>query len=349
MTYLGEGTWINSCLVGANSYKVLSSEETYRSSPLEERTDDWPRLDEQHYAVVASNWDHHKLWMVFYPVQGKNVSELAEVIERVQAAGMYQDGFFWPFDLVQLGGVAGYLIRPIDTVRYRPVRGFLGDTKAERWDIAISMFRRIQALHSAGFTMNGFSRDQIRVDVETNQVCIWPDGDSTRISCLPAQVRRNDYLSIPARAEEEMVQWGNTVSGALRDVFSGAVLAFYLLFFTHPFVGSAYWPLMREDYWIQYMHQPSYIFDPAGENRLGYLDFEQEIQELWKKTSPELRGMFDNLFLEVTHPGEAGDDRLRQAMDIPRWICLLEADAAANGAPEQRTRFPFEMMNNYQV
>ena len=56
MTYLGEGTWINSCLVGANSYKVLSSEETYRSSPLEERTDDWPRLDEQHYAVVASNW-----------------------------------------------------------------------------------------------------------------------------------------------------------------------------------------------------------------------------------------------------------------------------------------------------
>ena len=349
-TYPGAGSWINSCLVGANSYKLLSSEEAYQASFLEERTDDWPRSGmELRYAEVTGNWDRQKLWMVLYPSQEGSVSVFADVIEKVLVAGLYQNGFFWPFDLVKLGNMAGHIIRPVDTVRYRPVRCYLGNTQAERWSIAISAFQRILALHGQGLALNGFAREQIRVDIETNQVYIWPGDTTSSVARLTSYACRSDYLSIPLNAEKSILKHWDSVSGVFRDVFSCAVLAFYLLFFTHPFIGSAYWPLMKEDYWVQYMNYPEYIFDPSGSNQLGYLDFEQEIQTLWGKTDPALRGMFDTLFLAATHPGDVRSEDMQRALDIPQWIRLLEQDAAVNGIPEKRTQFPFEMMNNYQV
>ena len=350
VTYPTAGDWINSCLVSANSYKILSSEAEASASFLEDGPEPIDRLGgEHHYVRVSANGDRQEAWMVLFKANKKEMVRLSQVMEQVQARQLYQSGFFWPFDLAWDRAVKGYLIHPVDTVRFQPIRTFLAKPQAPRWQLAQSLFQRLQVLHDSGLALGGFAREQVRVDSVSGSVFLWPSETCTQLTQGLGACRQGGYLSIPKKLEEEAKRCGWVLNGKIHDLFSAAVLAFYLLYFTHPFVGGAFWSLMRESYQVQYQNYPDYIFDPQGENGLGFLDFEQEILQQWTRTIPELRALFDGLFLEVSHPDTVEHNPRSDHWNAGRWAELMALDAQKNGAPEAQSKYPFEMVKNYQV
>lgn len=350
ITYPSAGSWINSCLISANSYKILSDEEETAASYLESGEAGIERLGGEHrYARVAASQDRQAAWMVLFEADASEMHRFSQVLEEVQVSHLYQNGFFWPFDLAWDRAVKGYLIHPIDTVRFRPIRSFLGKTDAPRWQLSQSLFQRLDILHTAGLSLGGFAREQVRVDTVSQQVYFWPTETCAQSRQESGRYRKDGYLSIPPKLVQRASDCGWTLTGEVRDLFSAAVLSFYLLFFTHPFVGSAYWSLMRESYKVQYQNYPDYVFDPEGNNGLGFLDFEQEILQQWHRTTPELRALFNGLFLEVLHPDTVQHEPNAPHWKASRWAELLDLDFQANGSPEMQSRYPFEMIKNYQV
>ncbi|MEG1879360.1 MAG: hypothetical protein RR211_06975, partial [Pseudoflavonifractor sp.] len=80
-----------------------------------------------------------------------------------------------------------------------------------------------------------------RVDRATHEVFIGPDEMASCFDQSPEHARQGGYLSIPRALEQRATACKQALQGQQRDIFSAAVLAFYLLFYTHPFVGGDYW------------------------------------------------------------------------------------------------------------
>lgn len=86
------------------------------------------------------------------------------------------------------------------------------------------------------------------------------------------------------------------LDGRVRDIFSAAVIAFYLLFYTHPFIGEEYSHLMREQYLEYFQSRPVFLFDAGGHNGTGHHQFGAEITAQWWRAQPELRQLFSDFF-----------------------------------------------------
>lgn len=355
LTYPTPNDWINSCLISANSYKVLSDQSEFEHSFLEEDTSHLYRLGgEHHYVRVAAHRDRQEAWMLLFSMKSSDMNHLAGVLEAVQLNHLYQNGFFWPFDLVWDREVKGCLIHPIDTVRFQPFRTFLGKPHVLSWALAQSLFQRIDTLHRSNLTLNGFAREQIRVDVSSNEIFLWPTETCGWLDMPQNVVRRGGYCSIPQKLEERMRDCGWTITGGMRDLFSAAVLTFYLLYLTHPFVGGTFRPLLRDDYNMQYQNYPDYIMDPDGHNHLGFQDYEQLIQKQWERSAPELQAMFNGLFLGMCHPDRYPYDPKADFWNPGRWVEALEADRQKNGMSEAQVKsnyegFDWNTVQNYQV
>ncbi|MBM6871318.1 hypothetical protein H7U37_11675 [Pseudoflavonifractor phocaeensis] len=355
ITYPSPNAWINSCLISANSYKILSDQSEFERSFLEEDSTHLQRLGgEHHYARVAANRDRQDAWMLLFSMNSADMNRLAEVLETVQVNFLYQNGFFWPFDLVWDHEIKGCLIHPIDTIRFQPLRLFLGKPNLLCWTLAKSLFSRIDILHRAKLTLNGFAREQLRVDVSSNEVFFWPTETCGQLDIPQSVVRRGGYCSIPQKMETLLLRAGWTITGGMRDLFSAAVLAFYLLYLTHPFVGTAFLPRLREEYNIQYQNFPDYIMDPNGNNRLGFSYEHQLIQKQWERSAPELKALFDGLFLAMCHPDQYEYDAKADYWSPARWIEALEADRQKNGMSEEEITANYvgtdwDMVQNYQV
>lgn len=355
IVYPSQNDWINSCLISANSYKILSDRAEFERSFLEEDSAHLPRLGgEHHYARVAANRDRQDAWMLLFSMGASEMHHLASVLETVQVNHLYQNGFFWPFDLVWDREIKGCLIHPIDTIRFQPIRLFLGKPHALSWTLAESLFQRIDTLHTCNLTLNGFAREQVRVDMSSNEVFLWPTETCGFLDTPQSTVRRGGYCSIPRKLEERLLAAGWKLTGGIRDCFSAAVLAFYLLYPTHPFVGSAFLNRLAEEYNIQYQNYPDYIMDPEGNNQLDFSYPNQLIRKQWERTVPELTALFDAFFLTLCHPDRYDYDPEADFWRPSCWIAALEKDRQKNGMSEDQIEgnyegFDWGTVQNYQV
>lgn len=344
--------------IGLNAYWV----DFQTCLPLEEDVPaDRSRPDAAVYFPAVSDGDTEALWLVPFTAGDRRMENLWNIMETVQTQRLYEEGIFWPFDFVWWGEKEqtsrGYLIRPIQRESCIPVRKFLPDANAPRWDLAKSVFQRLKTLHGSGLTLNGFHREQIRVYedpfTQKSQICLWPGetvsaiGDSGGEDCRP--VLRDGFFTIPKATQEVCESQGLTVTGPMRDIFSAAVLAFYLLFYSHPFVGKAYWILLREDYGVQYQHNPQYIMKKDSENDPGNQRFGSIIREQWSRTHPDLRALFDGLFLAIEEPERGLCRRGAAIWDLDRWLMALEADAGVNDGEISRSNYRFENERNHLV
>lgn len=82
-----------------------------------------------------------------------------------------------------------------------------------RWTIAVHLFRRIGQLHREGLTLNGFGRDQVRVEYGTNQVYLVPGETISRVSQIGAAFR-GDFLSVPQVVEQQLEKMASCWTGA---------------------------------------------------------------------------------------------------------------------------------------
>lgn len=352
--------WLNSGLIGANSYCVLSDGEEYAASFLEEDVDAIFRSgSEKHFVRLIGKKDKNEVWFVPFGGSSRNVERFAEIVDKVQSELLGMKGFIFPFDLISTRDysvykfgdlISGYVVFPYDRSKYYPIRKALMVSDAPRWALSLSLFRRLRELHSLGLALNGFSREQVRVEKGTNEVVLCLNEYTTMLDQFNAKHRLNSFLAIPDATEAKVREAGKRLSGNTRDIFSAAVLSFYLLHYSHPFIGNAFGSVIRQQYLTFYQNKPTYLFDPEGNNTPNNLQYGVEIRRQWQRTVPELKKLYSELFLAVSHPERfSWDEGAAEWMSIDRWIACLEKDAAANDNELSLSHYPFESERLHQV
>lgn len=342
---------ITSCLTATNVYQILSSREEFHLSPLEELTDPIRQADGRCYLRVQGPGRKHERWAVPMSLSVQRKMRLLDTVEYISESCMGLNYLRFPFDVVSDDTMSAYVIHPFDRSETVPLRTLLPDAMANRWKIAISLFTRIKELNAMGLTSNGFSREQVRVFPDTSEAVIWLNETVSLLegSHLQSQVSRHEgFLSIPVQTEKKCGELGYPINGRIRDIYSAAIVAFYLIMYTHPFIGSSYYSLLRDDYLARYLYNPEYIMDPTTENTPGNQVLSAVVTQQWTKTVPELRKMFDSIFMAVSNP-EQGWDIHAPCWDADRWIHALEMDAEVNDNPSSRTDFNFADERYHQV
>lgn len=334
---------INSSLSGRNSYCVISPEDEFENALIEEIHDSYRQSPGRSYMRARLNGARDTLWMVPFTMNEERLESFLSAVEYSHDHYVGKPGFVFPLDVVQSGLVRAYMLRPIDRERSQTIRSFMPNVYSPRWEIAISVFRRVAQLHEMGLTSNGISREQMRVFPENNEVTIWLNETLSRqsVSEDPNRVVRHmGFLSVPAATEKKCRDSGIAISGQKRDVFSAAVTAFYLIMHSHPFVGAAFWKIVRSDYLNSYQNWPRYILEPGTDNDPGNQMLSRAVMGQWERTTAGLKKMFDSIFLAVTHPETWDNDA--EYWDPQAWIRALESDAAVNDNESSRGEYYFE-------
>lgn len=349
--YLQAGSFVNSCLIGANAYQVLSVEAEFRGSLVEEITDRIRQIPGHCYMRLTTSLDKSELWMIPFSMDQQKFSRFQNTMEFVQRYTLGKEHFFFPFDLVSENSQAAYVIRPINRQRYVPIRKSMPDSYAERWKLSESLFRRVLELKQMGLTSNGISREQLRVCTATNEVKLWLNETLSFVdgSEIPENVlHHKGFLSLPKYTEDCCKKAGIYINGTQRDVFSAAVAAFYLIMYTHPFVGSGFDGLLRDDYLTNYRYYPMYVMMGDSRNDLGNQMFGRVVTTQWKRTVPALKELFDQMFMSVTNPDKYWDSDAPY-WDPECWLIALKQDALENDNEASHSDFHFVNEQYHQV
>lgn len=289
--------------------------------------------------------------MVPFAAGERKLLRLQETMEYLQQQALGKKHFFFPFDLVEENSQTAYLIHPIERQRYVPIRKFMPNALAERWKLSESLFRRVQELKQLGLTSNGISREQMRVCLQTCEVQLWMNQTVSFVegSEDPDNVLYHvGFLSIPAETEKRCRELGISINGTQRDVFSAAVAAFYMILYTHPFIGSGYYGLLRDDYLTNYQFFPIYVMTGDSQNNLGNQMFGREVEAQWKRTVPQLKALFDQLFMAVTNPEKYWKSDA-PCWEPENWLEALRQDAAENDNESSHSDFHFINEQYHQV
>ena len=350
--FMEVGVLVNSCMIGANAYRVLSDSEEFRESYLEEITDTIRQRPGHCYMRACTALDKTELWMVPFASTDLQILTLQDAMEHVYANCLGAEHFHFPFDVVeeenelQIGGRlqrihnAALVLRPFDRSLTVPFREYLPNAMAPRWQLAKSLFTRVQQLHAMGLTSNGISREQLRVDEQTWEVELWLNHTLKLIDSNGRDLRHEGFCSIPSKTEKFCTERCCPITGIQRDIYSAAILAYYLIMYNHPFLGVSFNPLSRDEYLTRYLFAPDYVGNPHGQNHLGNQPFDREVEDQWERTVPELKALFDGIFMAATEP----ENNWRVAApwwDISNWMAALEADAKVNDNDISRSSYKF--------
>ncbi len=349
--YIQVGTLINSCLLGANVYHVRSTAEDFSADLLEEISDPIRQLSGHSYMRACAGTKGDELWMVPFAITPWKLTRLQQAMEQIHRDCLGKEHFYFPFDVVEEDGMTAYLIHPIEQSRFRPIRTYMPDALAERWSIARSLFERVKELKRLGLTSNGISREQMRVCPRTNQVKLWLNETVSFIdgSQSPENILRHmGFFSIPEATENQCAQQGLYINGHQRDLFSAAVAAFYLILYTHPFVGSGFNGLLRDDYLTHYQCYPAYILSPGSGNDLGNQLFGRVVEAQWNRTVKPLRELFDSMFLAIQDP-KTHWKNASACWDVDAWLAALDQDAQANDNEASHSDYHFVNERYHQV
>lgn len=338
--------WISSDILGANSYRLLNDTDDRMSVLAEERDRD-PYNDIIEFIPVKGSRDVRKLSMVSAPASARcRWKELIQIVEQSQEYFLFDSGFMWPIDCVSGSCGAGFIVRHDSGKQYRPISDFFVKPEVKRWDIAHNLLCAVSRIHAAGVAMNGITREQVIVNIRTGTVQIFPGFYvSWPNNCRYDALRRGFFL-IPETIRRKEPEEG-VFSARQHDIFSAVTMVFYLLFYTHPFIGGKFWAYPHDQYYQQYSNFPEFIFAKDSGNSLQNLEFDNIIADQWRRTHSSLRGLFMDFYEEVCSAGKAQTHL--DLWNLSLWIEALKSDALLNDNPGSRPDFPFETVVNYKV
>lgn len=326
--------FLNSCLVASEWYQILDDGEIPEDHIFEEIHNKIRHTSVVPYTTVQAKCGE-QLWMLPFQSSEQQLDDLLDVMERVQEHFPRDPNLVFPVDVVLGEEGYGCLYRPVDRQETKPIRCFMPCEEGPRWEFAIQLFQRIQQLHQVlDLTSNGICRWQLRADPATGNVKLWlmhtlsedEDGQTERMTD-----DSDCFFRVPDFTVETCERKGLPVTGKQRDIFSAAVSAFYMLLHSHPFIGSDFFSRIRTDYPVYYQNGPKYIFEPHTSNCPGNMALDNMILMQWKQTVPQLKKLFDQLFMAVTYP-ETHWKAEMECWDLQQWIDALTLDKETNSA-----------------
>lgn len=258
---------------------------------------------------------------------------LKDRLRRAISRGAPDDRFLWPLELVFKNDSAktfGYVmgLRPSE---FRSIRELLApppnriELSLEKrifvcWQIADSFL----SLHAKGFCYQDINFGNFFLHPSTGRVMIC-DNDNVNIDGGRASVYGTRKFMAPEIVRRETTPNGRT------DLYSMAVLFFYILMGWHPLDGKREADvkiLTPEIEQSLYGTDPLFIFDQDNDANGPMSPMHDMIECRWRSLSPGLRNLFCRAFgAGLHHP----NNRVLEK----EWIRILEADKGATFACQQ--------------
>jgi DNA-binding helix-hairpin-helix protein with protein kinase domain len=239
-------------------------------------------------------------------------------LERLVQRHLCPSGsFLWPLDLAQSKNVRGFgYLMPLRERRFKS----LFDLVARRIDptfealaaAALGLVESFQKLHAEGLCYRDISLGNAFLDPQTGEVLVC---DNDNVAENRSQV--TGVLGTPDFMAPELVRMDK---GALpsrqTDLFSLAVLLFYMFCNSHPLVGRRILSIRSWDYPARkkmFGHEPLFIFDPQDRSNEAVARLEDpygeagvNAQEMWPLYPASLRGLFTKAFTSGLSDPEHG-------------------------------------------
>ncbi|MCL2456275.1 MAG: protein kinase [Defluviitaleaceae bacterium] len=254
-----------------------------------------------------------------YEVEDKNGQRLAlkwyfkhsatkyqqKLIERLIERGAPDEKFLWPLDIILKDGLFGYVmrLRPpmykgiVDLMKRRAEPTFSALCMA-----GINLSDGYQSLHSQGLCYRDISFGNLFFDPKNGDVLIC-DNDNVTINLDKTSATNGT----PRFIAPEIIT-GKKSPSTETDLYSMAVLLFYMFMLHHPLEGAVEANIKCFDAKAMekiYGHEPIFIWHPTNETNRPVPGYQNNAIVFWKMYPPYLREMFTRAFTDGLHNGNA--------------------------------------------
>ena len=249
--------------------------------------------------------------------------EQHQALTRLVDGGAPDGRFLWPLELVQCDSAPGfgYLME----LRQPEFRGMV-EVMHRRIDptfraLATAGFQLADAflqLHSRGLCYLDISFGNVFVQPEDGRILIC-DNDNVRVDGRPAAIAGTPKFMAPELIRDLIARRTPTPSRRT-DLFSLAVLLFYMFVMHHPFEGRREAEIALLDADAQnelYGTHPVFIFSPDDESNRPQAEYHQNALDFWPIYPQYLRDLFIQSFTAgVDDPknGRVQESQWRRAM-----------------------------------
>lgn len=223
-----------------------------------------------------------------------------EILENLIAKGSPDDSFLWPEDLIykRLGEPFGYImaLRPknyrsiVDLMKRKAEPSFYALCKA-----AFNLTKGYQKLHAMGYSYRDISFGNLFFDPDTGNVLIC-DNDNVSVNGKDD----SSVYGTPRFMAPEIVL-GKAKPSRNTDLFSLAVLLFYMFMMNHPLEGKLEADIKCMDIHAMnrlYGTNPVFIFDPNNKTNRPVRGYQDNALIYWDLYPENLKALFMQAFTE---------------------------------------------------
>lgn len=271
------------------------------------------------YQVSFQGTSKAKVLKWYSPQWIRQEPQQKERLEQAIKLGTPHENFCWPLDLVSIQGSDSYgYIMPLLEPRFKSTVGLVQGrieqpTYRSRVIAGFNLAESFKQLYSQGLCYRGLSLKDIYFDPETGEIRIC-NTDNVSINGSSVSARGNLRFMAP-----EIVR-GEASPTTQTDLYSLAVLVFYLLFLHHPLEGAKRQAIrdfnqaaMQKLYGIE----PVFIFDPYNPSNRPVPGKQDNFNLYWSIYPQFVRDLFTQAFTEgIRNPqrGRSSQSEWRNAM-----------------------------------
>ena len=221
-----------------------------------------------------------------------------DILENLIAKGSPDESFLWPEDLIyrKVGEPFGYImaLRPknyksiVDLMKRKAEPSFYALCKA-----AFNLTKGYQKLHSMGYSYRDISFGNLFFDPDTGEVLIC-DNDNVSVNGKDD----SSVYGTPRFMAPEIVL-GKAKPSRNTDLFSLAVLLFYMFMLNHPLEGKLEAEIKCMDIHAMnklYGTNPVFIFDPDNKTNRPVRGYQDNALIYWDLYPKNLKDLFTQAF-----------------------------------------------------
>jgi len=262
------------------------------------------------YQVRVDNQPLALKW--YFPQYLASDPDLRKRLEDAIKKGSPTDRFLWPLELVEdpKGHTFGYLM-PLREPRFKSIAGMMKRRVDPSFralcTAGFELAHNFLELHIRGLCYRDISHGNVFIDPDTGEVCIC-DNDNVAVT----GTAYGGILGTPRFMAPEIVR-GEAHPSTETDLFSLAVLLFYMFFLHHPLEGKKDaeihcfdLPAMNKLYGLE----PVFIFDPQDTSNRPVPGLHDNAIIFWQIYPEFLRKLFTRAFTEGVREPE---NRVRES------------------------------------
>lgn len=249
------------------------------------------------YRAVWGNQHPIALKWFFPHYCGDSDPRLRERLEMAIKRGAPNEKFLWPQELVSTPGKAGFgYLMPLREPRFKGIV----DLMKKRVDpsfrvLATAGFQLADSylqLHAKGLCYRDISFGNVFFDPDTGDIRVC-DNDNVDVNGVPGPINGTQRFMAP-----EIVR-GETTPSTQTDLFSLAVLLFYMFMVHHPLEGKKEAEIHALDAAAMnrlYGSEPLFIFDPDDHSNVPVPGYHDNAIASWPIYPQFLRDLFTRAF-----------------------------------------------------